>query len=143
MIGVEQKFWSFVNKTSTCWLWNGSKTKGYGDFRFRGLRVYAHRYAYELLVGPISKGLELDHLCRNPACIRPDHLDPVSHAVNMSRGVQAMKTHCIAGHPYSGENLIVRPTSKGGMGRHCRACKRANEKRRYYENKRISKKSSE
>src|ERR1041385_4955256 len=80
-----------------CWEWTGAKTgHGYGKIlTFRSIQV-AHRILYELLVGPVPEGMELDHLCRNPSCVRPDHLEPVTHRVNISRAIQ--KTHCLRGH---------------------------------------------
>src|SRR5882672_6137680 len=88
-----------------CWLWTGSRTrKGYGRVQWDGRTVQAHRLVYELLVGPIPVGLYLDHLCRNPRCVRPDHCEPVSNGENVLRGfgppaVNARKTHCLRGHP--------------------------------------------
>lgn len=67
-----------------CWNWTAARTKlGYGKI---SPRLLAHRAIYELSVGPISDGLELDHLCRNPSCVNPDHLEPVTHAENLRRG---------------------------------------------------------
>lgn len=122
---VEERFWSQVEPTGFCWEWTGPlSTYGYGDFRpIRNRHVGAHRYAYEALVGPIPDGLELDHLCRNRACVNPDHLEPVTHAENLRRApygaadFQRRKTHCPQGHPYSGDNLLV----YSGR-RNCRTC---------------------
>jgi hypothetical protein len=74
-----------------CWLWDGSHGgKGYGVFRFpkNGVNKMqnAHRIAYEIERGPIPKGLCLDHLCRNPACVNPDHLEIVTYSENINRG---------------------------------------------------------
>lgn len=92
-----ERFWSKVDKDGPvpeiapelgpCWMWKASfSTKGYGRFSYPGGKYCAaHKYAYELLVGPVPDGLELDHLCRNPACCRPDHLEAVPHAENMAR----------------------------------------------------------
>lgn len=71
-----------------CWEWTGGHNdRGYGQLSLRekGL-VYTHRYAYELLVGAIPAGLSIDHLCRNPGCCNPSHLEPVSTAENVRRG---------------------------------------------------------
>lgn len=119
-----ERFWSHVEKSSTCWNWTGAKAHGYGRYRWMGRADGAHRVAYQLLAGPIPDGLELDHLCRNRACVRPDHLDPVTARVNLLRGVSAgamnaNKRHCPQGHWYTPGNTITRPG-----GRHCRACTR-------------------
>src|SRR5947209_2044527 len=85
---IEQRIWSKVEKTASCWNWNGSKLRGYGLFRVHSPQsmTYAHRFVYESIVGPIPEGLELDHLCRNPSCVNPDHLEAVPHKVNVLRG---------------------------------------------------------
>lgn len=107
-----------------CWEWIGAKgADGYGKFAIEGF-ISAHRAAYTLLVGPIPDGLEIDHLCRNRACVNPDHLEPVSRSENIRRGV-AGRTHCRRGHAFTPEN-----TRLGPDGRRCRACQRAAETRR-------------
>jgi hypothetical protein len=86
----EARFWSYVTKTEGCWEWKGAKDgDGYGHLGVAGSVVGAHRYAYELLVGPIPEGLHLDHLCRNRPCVNPDHLEPVTQAVNVGRANKA------------------------------------------------------
>jgi hypothetical protein len=136
----EDRFWAKVNKNGPdgfhsqtgenlgpCWLWTASTSgKGYGKMGVggrKGHQVYAHRFSYELLVGPIPPGLELDHLCRVHHCVRPDHLDPVPHQENALRGLRGvLTTHCPAGHAYSPENTYV-----NGGKRFCRACQRARD----------------
>lgn len=119
-----------------CWEWTASKTPlGYGKMQVSGKMQYAHRIVYELLVGPIPEGLELDHLCRNRGCVRPDHLEPVTHTENVRRGTvgewQLAKTHCPAGHPYSADNLIPSAAPR----RRCKTCHNARVGRRYRERK--------
>jgi len=85
--------------------------------------ILAHRFAYELLVGPIPDGLHTDHLCRNHSCVRPDHLEPVTCAVNVQRGIgpaalNAKKAHCMHGHPFDGPNTMIAKNGK----RQCRTC---------------------
>lgn len=122
-----QRFWSRVEKTPTCWLWTGYTTsRGYGQLGKGSGPTQAHlahRVAYELLVGPVPAGLELDHLCRNPPCVNPSHLEPVTHAENMRRA-GAVVTQCKHGHPYDEANTYIRP-DRGT--RQCRACSRVNQ----------------
>jgi hypothetical protein len=111
------------------WMWVGSRSgSGYGHVLENGRKLMAHRWGYERLVGPVPAGLEIDHLCRVKACVNPDHLEPVPHAVNIQRGTgplaeNAAKTHCIHGHPLAGANLYQRIDARGG--RECRTCRRA------------------
>lgn len=73
-----------------CWIWQRTlNNKGYGICRRDGRWFAAHRWFYEQRLGPIPSGVELDHLCRVPACVNPDHLEPVSHAINIQRGKNA------------------------------------------------------
>lgn len=101
-----------------CWMWQGTKNpNGYGSFyvgnEYPGRNQdLAHRAAYRMFKGPIPKGLSIDHLCRRPLCVNPDHLEAVSLRENILRGagvaaVNAAKTHCIHGHPLSGANLRI------------------------------------
>lgn len=115
-----------------CWEWHHSMTRpGYGRIRSNGTAWLAHRFSYTELVGPIPDGLEIDHLCRNRACVNPDHLEPVPQHINWQRGespsqIHAQKESCDRGHPLDGENLIrlkSRPT-----WRRCRTCHNANKR---------------
>ena len=83
------RFWARVD-VGLCWEWTGSNDRGYGMFRLDGRTVRAHRWAWETLVGPIPRGLHLDHLCRNPPCVNPDHLEPVTQPENIRRGHAAL-----------------------------------------------------
>lgn len=128
------RFWEKVDKdTDDCWRWTATLNPGgYGQFWNGAKLVSAHRWAYEHLVGPIPDGLQLDHLCRVRNCVRPDHLEPVTHRENGLRGispnaVNAAKTHCKHGHEFTPENTIVR-TGKGRSGRECRECKRQKDR---------------
>lgn len=139
MVTTRRRLWSKVNKDGPvpphrpdlgpCWLWTAGKTgQGYGAFRAGLALARAHRFVYELLVGPIPDGLELDHLCRVHSCVNPDHLELVTHRVNTLRGLaptalNAKKTHCPQGHPYGEEN-----TRWWRGHRICRACHRARQR---------------
>lgn len=107
-----------------CWEWNTSKQKdGYGTIGKNGKCYLAHRISYELFKGEIPKGLELDHVCRNRSCINPDHLEPVTHKLNMERSSTAVKTHCKNGHLFSPDNIYW-CQRKYGFQRACRICGR-------------------
>lgn len=131
-----ERFWARVDKDGPggCWLWTGHRTSGgYGGVALSGRSLRAHRVAYELLVGPIPEGLQLDHLCRVRLCVNPDHLEPVTQTENVRRGfgvggINYRKTHCPQGHPLSGENLIYRTAGTGHLGRTCRICRAESKK---------------
>lgn len=119
------RFWSYVDRTGSCWNWTGATSKdGYGIILVRRETKYAPRHAWELMHGPMPEGLEPDHLCRNRACVNPDHLEPVSHRENVLRGESptaknARKTHCKLGHEFTEENTYITPSTGG---RNCRTC---------------------
>ena len=121
---VGQRLWAKVDRGEGCWIWNGAKNPlGYGKLYVDGRWLQAHRVAYELVYGPIPEGADLDHRCRVPSCVRPSHLQPVTHRENILRGEapaarHAAKTHCPKGHPYSGPNLRIDTNG----ARRCRAC---------------------
>jgi hypothetical protein len=124
------RFERHVTKTDTCWLWTGRRDiGGYGRLWVGDRDVPAHRWSYERFVGPIPEGLQVDHLCRVRECVNPAHLEPVTQAENIRRGVgastrNATKTHCPRGHAYTPENTMRR---KSGQ-RRCRICVRAQNR---------------
>lgn len=113
-----------------CWIWTGHSVNGYGGISLTGsTSTGAHRVSHELFIGPIAKGLHVDHLCRVPLCVNPAHLEAVPPRVNLMRGVgpsavNATKTHCPQGHPYDAENTYRYKRPDGGFGRKCRQCQR-------------------
>lgn len=139
---IEERFLDNVEKSpSGCILWVGPKTTR--DYGVLGVSlghgkkrdVRAHRLAYELFVGPIPSGCEIDHLCRIHSCVSILHLEAVSHKVNVLRGTGvaahcATKTHCKQGHPLSGPNLR---TLKDGK-RACRECGRISARKSWWGN---------
>lgn len=142
------RFWSKVQKHDGCWLWMGARSRetkdqkrtrqSYGHLKFRGKYWLAHRFAYELAVGPIPDGLTIDHLCRNPLCCRPSHLEAVPMKVNIFRGSSfaahnSAKATCVNGHPFDEKNTY----RHGNRRRYCRACN-ADAVRRNRERKQLA-----
>lgn len=127
LVPVEQRLWPRVDQSAGpdgCWIWTGSRGPlGYGQIGIGPRNYGTHRVAYELLVGPIPDGMQLDHLCRNPPCCNPAHLEPVTPAENVRRGDAgkryAARTHCPHGHPYDEANTYVYDDR-----RFCRECQR-------------------
>jgi hypothetical protein len=146
-----ERFWSKIDKHAPvpdhapelgpCWLWTAYCDKyGYGrlggSIDGKDWTGLAHVLAYELLVGPVPEGLELDHLCRVPPCCNPAHLEAVPHAVNLARGTvhgifaeanaaRRAATHCKRDHEFTPENTRI-----NGQGhRECRTCKRDRMRR--------------
>lgn len=128
-----ERFWSKVGQGDNgCWAWRASlDAGGYGQFELHPTVLKAHRVSWELMLGPIPEGLPLDHLCRNRACVNPEHLEPVTHRVNALRGLKgyALRTFCKSGrHDITlPENVYVRPTGK----RQCRPCIEEASRRRH------------
>lgn len=110
-------FWSYVQKTETCWLWTGGLDKyGYGQVRWEGKTERAHRIAYRLVNGPIGRK-ELHHRETCPKrCVNPDHVEPTTRTNHPDRlsTINRNKTHCPAGHKYN-------YTDKRGS-RYCLTC---------------------
>lgn len=131
------RFWSNVDVRGkhSCWEWMAGKTRGYGKFylgKDTGL-VNCHRLAWVLFFGEVEDGLELDHLCRNPGCVNPYHLEPVTHKVNTLRGgaksaINAVKTHCIHGHEFTPANTRLYQ-GRNGIQRSCKRCNTLSQER--------------
>lgn len=130
---LEPKFWPKIEGGDfrECWVYRTVAQRGYGYGRITVQREFqrwsegAHRIAYRLLVGEIPTGLDLDHLCRNPPCVNPWHLEPVTRLVNHHRAPKGRrgannggKTHCKRGHEFTLENTHLVPN-----GRQCRTCR--------------------
>jgi hypothetical protein len=149
---LADRFWPKVERRGQqeCWPWLASLRNGYGqiydgeDWR-NPKALYAHRVAYGLMVGPIPKGMQLDHICRDRRCVNPAHLEPVTLAENLARGegfgqrLYRQKTHCKHGHPFEGDNLYVAPDGH----RVCKTCRRAVDQRRSKTRRRPKRKAPE
>jgi len=123
------RFWRKVEiQENGCWLWTGclAHPQGYGRLEINGEAIYAHRFIYEQLRGPIPLDKEIDHRCRNRACVNPWHMDIVTTGENTRRGVESrMRGFCKRGHPRNPENTYIQ---KDGHTRACRACHREIER---------------
>jgi hypothetical protein len=146
--------WRFMDRVkilpySSCWEWDGSRNNaGYGQLRINfgknGYNVLAHRVSYAIFYGGISNDMCLDHLCRNPACVNPWHLEMVTIRENGLRGIgpaatNSMKTHCKHGHEFTPENTRIRRGT-----RECMTCARcwADKNRDSYNAQRRAKRAA-
>ena len=84
---LPQRIHEKIAVVGDCWIWRGCNSgNGYGKISVQGRMKMAHRHVYEVLVGPVPEGMVLDHLCRNRACVNPNHMEPVTIQVNTHRG---------------------------------------------------------
>jgi len=118
-----------------CWLYTLFKDKdGYGRIEWNNKKWYCHRLAYFLIKGPLTEGLEIDHLCAVRACFNPDHLEETLHQINTARGnagkLEREKTHCKHGHEYSEENTRWKFRKGKLQQRECKACEKVRSNKR-------------
>lgn len=133
-----ERFTEKVQINTGCWIWTGCILKnGYGQGYWDGKKNYAHRISYQIYKGEIPAGLVIDHLCRVRACVNPDHLEVVTNAVNIQRGLKSSvhgyrsnQTHCKNGHEFNPENTRMRQKGKC-LTRICQPCVVARNKKHY------------
>lgn len=136
IVSAEQRFLAkIIRRTDGCWIWTGSRGwarwSSYGHFNPDGRRsgdrkiVRAHRFAYELYVGPIPPGVHVHHECGETLCVNPDHLALLTPSEHILVSKEA-RMHCRRGHPFSGDNFYVERSG----ARRCRTCRREGIQRR-------------
>lgn len=131
-------FFTKVRKTDSCWLWLAGKDwDGYGIYWVHKRSVRAHRWIYEQLKEAVPAHLVIDHLCKTPACVNPDHMRVVTNGENVLCGESfsaknKKKTYCKRGHKLSDDNIFTVPSHP--ESRRCRTCHEAQwrEWRRKY-----------
>lgn len=140
---LERRIMNKFTAGDDCWEWKaGRNQSGYGVIGAGGnggRPLRAHRVLYEILVGPIPAGLDIDHLCRNRGCVNPAHLEPVTRSENVRRGIAplvtrqraAERTHCKRGHEFTPENTYMQKLRTGSLARSCRKCAALRESRRH------------
>lgn len=120
MIRLPINMQSKIAVVNGCWEWTGcTNSKGYGCVHHDGKVRLTHRVSYELLVGQIPDGLQIDHLCRNKRCCNPKHLEAVTAQENTRR---AQGDRCKYGHPLAGPNVKVKSKGSAGFQRQCAVC---------------------
>lgn len=137
-LNVLDRFYKYVNKNSAiygrnncmeteCWIWTGSVSAKYGEFKVNKKRYKSHRFAYEIKNGPIPNKMTVHHKCYITTCVNPDHLELKTLSDNiLDDSIQnlnfcyfnAKKTHCPYGHEFKGDNLIRLYNGK----RRCKTC---------------------
>jgi len=141
----ESRFWQRCDRSGgprACWIWTGARsTAGYGQLRVHGHGLfYAHHIALQLAGRPLpAGGLVCDHLCRNRACVNPEHIELVTSRENTLRGesipaLRARQTLCARGHSLDDSNTI---RMRRGRGRECRACRVEREANRPHRDRRV------
>lgn len=119
-----------IKDDSGCWIWQKSKNRGYGTTSFEGKVYSAHRLAYLSYYGSIDKDLVIDHICRNPSCVNPEHLELVTQKENIARAKKRLgprpemvKKFCKNGHEFTSENTRMKIDGKY-KSQACKTCQR-------------------
>lgn len=135
-----ESFWRYVKKTDTCWLWTGAKDAcGYGmghekTPEGKWVTRRAHIISVRLSGREIPRGMQCDHLCDNPPCVRPDHIAITTQRMNVYRGTNVVAIHnkltaCRKGHPFTEDNTYATKRYTRSLARPERVCKTCHQAR--------------
>lgn len=133
-LALKNRLARHVVSDSGCWEWQGAKNdRGYGQVGILRKVRYAHRVSYAYYIGPIPDDFEVDHLCSNPGCINPEHLEAVSRSENVQRawdrGERQRPTHCKYGHELVAPNVYKQSRGPKAVG--CVECRRRDSRNAY------------
>lgn len=132
----QERFLAKIRATEDCWIFEGAKSvQGYGCFSIKSNGKHAsypaHRISYSLFVGCRDMRKVIDHICRNKACVNPDHLREVSTRTNIleNSAIEDIRnhTHCPNGHEYFESSTYI---DKRWGSRVCRVCKNLDDEKR-------------
>jgi hypothetical protein len=127
---IPERFWKYVIKTDTCWLWLGKTDDGYGRFHINYKFYLTHRLIYAVMKSKLGSNSQIDHLCKNRNCCNPDHLEEVTHIENTRRGLAKKfntdPNKCPHGHDY---DYQIPGKAEGSIYKVCRTCRDRNSKR--------------
>jgi hypothetical protein len=137
---MADRLYSNIKYVGDCWIWQGRvNAEGYGRIRVphEESKWAVHRLSYVIAHGHLSDDLTIDHLCRTPSCINPEHLEAVTMETNIRRGFgigmrNAAKLECVNGHPYVDGSYILEQIGNGKQARRCIICRRKRENKNYH-----------
>lgn len=130
----ETRFFEKITESGDCWIWLGAvSNSGYGSFWSDNKSKLAHRWSYSFFRGDLLGDLHLDHLCRNKLCCNPEHLDPVTNKINISRGLlgdlYVRPKSCSRGHLFDDQNTYISKKTGKATCRRCHALRQRGYKR--------------
>jgi len=122
---LPERFWLYVEKTDTCWLWKGKIDDGYGRFWIIDKLYLTHRLIYAVLKNKLQNNSQIDHLCKIRNCCNPEHLEEVTGRENTRRGLAKKyntdPSKCPYGHVYDHK---IPGKAEGSVYMVCKTCQK-------------------